>query len=100
RGETAMANLPEDVRAWIDAFDPDRTARAILPFFGTAVELAGRRVWGARDPRWLRLENKTVIDELWDRLGIAHAPARVVRLAEIEEAHTAIDRGEGTVIAA
>ena len=100
RGEAVMANLPADVRAWIDAFDPDGAARAILPFFGTALELAGRRVWGARDPRWLRLENKTAIDELWDRLGVAHAPSRVVPLAAIEEAHAAIDRGEGTVIAA
>ena len=29
RGEAVMANLPADVRAWIDGFDPDGAARAI-----------------------------------------------------------------------
>jgi hypothetical protein len=64
RGEAAMADLPADVRDWIDAFDPDRTARAIVPFLSALPELAGRRVWGARDPRWLPLEDKTAIDAL------------------------------------
>ncbi len=102
RGEAAMANLDDEVVAWIDAFDPDRSARAILPFITTATQLAGRRGWGARDPRWLALEDKTAIDALWDRIGVAHAPVRVVPLiaTEVEAAHDALNRGHGTVIAA
>ena len=100
RGERVLADLPADVVAWIDAFDPDRTARAIVPFFSGHDVLSGRRVWGARDPRWKALEDKTTVDALWDRIGVRHAPVRVVPLSELEEAHAGIDRGAGTVIAA
>jgi hypothetical protein len=102
RGEALLADLPTDVTAWIDAFDPDGTARAIVPFFSGHAALSGRRVWGARDPRWKALEDKTTIDALWDRIGVPHAPARVVplRWADVEAAHREIDRGDGTVIAA
>lgn len=100
RGERVLADLPADVVAWIDAFDPDRSARAIVPFFSGHDLLSGRRVWGARDLRWKALEDKTTVDALWDRIGVPHAPVRVVPLSELEEAHAAIDRGDGTVIAA
>jgi hypothetical protein len=102
RGERALADLPADVRVWIDAFDPDRSARAIVPFFSGHGDLVGRRVWGARDPRWKVLEDKTTVDALWDRIGVPRAPVRVVPLRgpELEAAHAAIDQGNGTVIAA
>ena len=58
RGEAVLADLPDDVVAWIDAFDPDRTARAIVPFFSGHGAVVGRRVWGARDPRWKALLGK------------------------------------------
>jgi hypothetical protein len=102
RGEEAIENLPEGVVAWIDAFDPDRTARVILPFFAASTQIAGRAVWGARDPRWVALDDKTTIDALWERIGVPHAPSRVVPLEgkEIAAAHAALDRGHGTVLAA
>jgi hypothetical protein len=102
RSEVAMAHLDGAVLTWIDAFDPDRRARGVLPFFTTSSSLAGRASWGARQAAWMALEDKTTIDALWDALGVPHAPVRVVplRRSDVEAAHAALDRGSGTVVAA
>jgi hypothetical protein len=72
--------LPVDVADALDRWDPDR------------------RVYGPRRPEWRRLEDKVVVDQLWDDLGVARSPAAVVA-AEPEALRAAaarLDQGAGT----
>lgn len=94
--EAAVAALPAGD---LDAFDPDRSALVIRPLWGSLLEVAGRPVYNARQPAWVALEDKVVIDALWDRLGVPRAPSRVVaaEAAALEGAHQKLDRGLGTV---
>lgn len=95
----ALDHLDNEVRARIDAFDPDHEAVAILPLFGDQQEVAGRPVFGRREPAWVALEDKTTVDALWDACGVPRAPALVVpaERAALEEAATTLDAGDGTV---
>jgi hypothetical protein len=90
--------LPEDVVAALDRWDPAREALVLSPMFNELAEIGGRRVYGPRRPEWRRLEDKVVIDALWDDLGVARAPSEVVP-AEAEALAAAagrLDRGAGT----
>jgi len=61
-------------------------------------EIAGRRVYGPRRPEWRRLEDKVVVDALWDDLGVPRAPSAVVpaQAAALRAAAARLDRGAGT----
>ena len=96
----ALANLPESVVRQIEAFDPDRRARVIgPPIFDDGRELAGRKKYGARAKEWQALEDKTIVDELWDAAGIRRAPSEIVdaRRDALLAAHQRLDTGSGTV---
>lgn len=97
--ERSLADLPADVIADLDRFDPDRSALVIRPLWGSFLEVAGRPVYNARPRAWVALEDKVIIDALWDELGVARAPYRIAA-AEPEAlaaAHRELDRGAGTV---
>lgn len=98
-GEAALANLPEDVRRRIDAFDPEGRARVIAALFSNGRPVAGRAVYGARPESWQALEDKTLIDAAWDRWGVPRAPCEVVPATRsaLEAAAARLDRGAGTV---
>lgn len=98
--EAMLQDLPRGVQARIDAFDPAGTARVIGPLFSQEPVVGGRRVLGARPAAWRALEDKTIIDALWDAAGVPRAPAEVVDLAGAPAAAARLDRGEGTVWAA
>ena len=70
--------LPGEVVAALDRWDPAREALVLSPMFNELPEIAGRRVYGPRRPEWRRLEDKVVIDALWDDLGVARAPSEIV----------------------
>jgi len=76
--EALLDDLPPEIVARIDAWDPDREARAIRPLFSHGRPVAGRTTWGGRRPSWVALEDKTVIDALWDAAGVPRAPSRNV----------------------
>src|SRR5690606_15850893 len=80
--ERAFRALPDDVLADIDAFDPDHTALALGPFFGDGRPVAGRRMFGGRPPAWIALEDKVVIDAVWDAAEVRRAPSEVVPVDE------------------
>jgi hypothetical protein len=84
----ATIEVPDEVAKKIDDFDPQRTARVIGPIFDHGRPLAGRSKYGARPEAWQRLEDKTVIDALWDEIGIPRVPSRVVD-AELESLQAA-----------
>ena len=90
--------LPAEVADALDRWDPERRALVLSPMFNELPEIAGRRVYGPRRPEWRRLEDKVVVDQLWDDLGVTRAPSAVVA-AEAEALRAAagrLDRGAGT----
>ena len=87
----------EDVAAAIEIFDPQRTALVLAPPFGLDGDLVGRRLYGGRRAEWRALEDKTVIDSLWDRAGVRRAPSAVVPVSEAAEAHGALASEMGSV---
>lgn len=81
----------------IDRFDPEHRAIVITPPFATLTELAGRPVAGARRPEWVALEDKMIVDELWDAAGVTRAPSQIVEVAGAAATAEQIDVGAGTV---
>jgi len=98
----ALHDLPDDVLARIEAWDPARQARVLGPIFDDGQPVAGRPVFGAREPAWQALEDKLVIDAVWDAVGIDRAPSRAVPVERqaLGRAAAELDAGEGTVWAA
>jgi hypothetical protein len=94
-----LANLPAEALAALDRYDPDREALVLSPPANELHTIAGRRVYGPRRPSWRRLEDKTLIDELWDAHGIRRPPSVVVpaNAAALRAAARRMDRGLGTV---
>jgi hypothetical protein len=90
--------LPAEVVAALDRWDPERRALVLSPMFNELDRIAGRRVYGPRRPEWRRLEDKVVVDALWDELGVARAPSEVVAAdpAALRAAARRLDRGDGT----
>ncbi|HSJ46299.1 MAG TPA: hypothetical protein VK923_16605 [Euzebyales bacterium] len=96
--DDVIGDLPADVLAQVDAFDPDRRAAVIAPLFSQRSTAAGRPVWGARPASWRALEDKTVVDEVWLAAGVPQAPAVVVPAdpSSLRAAAAAMDAGDGT----
>jgi hypothetical protein len=96
--ETALDEPPQVLRDAIERFDPDGDALVVTTLFSSRRELCGRGVFGARDPRWVLLEDKTTVDALWDAVGVPRAPSRVVpaRRDALLEAAEELDKGIGT----
>jgi hypothetical protein len=93
-----LGHLPADVLAALDRWDPERRALVLSPMFNERREIAGRRVYGPRRPQWRRLEDKVVVDGLWDDLGVTRSPSEVVAAepAALRAAAGRLDRGAGT----
>ncbi len=87
----------DDLLRAVDAFDPEGRARVLGQMFSRHGNLAGRPVFGARPTRWRDLEDKTVIDELWDEAGISHAPREVVPVPNAPAAAHRLANSLGTV---
>ncbi|HET9560065.1 MAG TPA: hypothetical protein VFS70_23250 [Actinomycetota bacterium] len=90
--------VPGEVVAALDRWDPERRALVLSPMFNELPEIAGRRVYGPRRAEWRRLEDKVVVDGLWDELGVTRAPSEVVAAepAALRAAARRLDRGAGT----
>jgi hypothetical protein len=90
--------LPADVVAALDRWDPERQALVLSPMFNELPQIAGRRVYGPRRPEWRRLEDKVIVDALWDDLGVPRAPSEVVAAEPValRAAARRLDRGAGT----
>jgi hypothetical protein len=78
-----MHQLPGELRAAVDAFDPERRGLwYTTPFVTTDEPIDGRPVTGGRPASFLALEDKLAADAVWDAAGVARAPYRVVDLAD------------------
>ena len=101
-GHRALLDLPGPARAAIERFDPGREALVLAGFLNELPEVAGRPCLAFRRPEWVALEDKVVVDALWDRADVARAPSVVVPVerAALVGAARGLDRGSGTVWAA
>jgi hypothetical protein len=94
-----LADPPADMRAALDAYDPQCRAVVLAGPFLTVREVAGRRVLDGRLPAWEALEDKTKSEALWNGAGIVRPTSQVVSATEatMRAAARALDQGEGTV---
>ncbi len=93
----AFASPPPQVAELVDAFDPIGEAGVITPPFLRRPGLFGRRTMGARPDNWRRLEDKTLVDDIWERSGVPAAPVALVEPAEASEAAVTLATDLGTV---
>lgn len=94
-----LARPSKRLRERLDEWDPEKNAIVLGGPFYSMSRLAGRAVLGARRPEWEALEDKVVIDELWDAAAVDRVPVAVVP-AEAEPLSAAardLDHGDGTV---
>lgn len=97
--DQVLRSLPQTVRRQIDDYDPEHEALWFVgPFAGTE-PVDGRAVLGGREPAWVALEDKTVVDDLWDAVGQPRSPSQVVEVspALLGETSDRFDRGHGVV---
>ncbi len=73
-----LHDLPEDVVAFLDEWDPDRAALVLGAGMTAATHVAGRRIYGPRRAEWMALEDKLLATELWAAAGINQAPFTIV----------------------
>ncbi len=97
--EQRLESPPAYALAALAAYDPDGSAGALVAAHLDTQHIGGRPALGARWPTWSALEDKIVIDALWDRAGVARAPTEVVpaTLEALAAAASRIDVGDGTV---
>lgn len=94
--------LPARARDFIERFDPRGVASVVGPIFDDGASVHQRVKFGAREDRWQALEDKLVIDALWDEAGVRRAPSVNVPLSveALTEAHASFARGgDGSVFA-
>jgi hypothetical protein len=94
-----LRGLPDDLVRAVEAYDPGGTAVwLVTPFVGTQ-PILGREVVNGRPRKWLELEDKLVVDALWDAVAAPRARSRVVPVEthRLREATVALDEGAGVV---
>lgn len=99
--EAAHSPLPADIQHRLDTWDPDGTATVLASFLDVDLPIGGRSQFGARPPAWAALEDKLIVDALWDEAGITRAPSMTIPIggADINAARATLDRGAGIVLA-
>ncbi len=107
RGDTVMtairaflASIEEpsaELLAAVDVFDPAGEAMVLGGGFSRRHRIAGRPVYGARPAAWGALEDKMIVDDLWDAAGVTRAPSRIVPVAAAPEAARELAGDLGTV---
>jgi len=97
--QSALAAPSEATLAAIEAFDPDARAHVLPTLFGALPMVAGRPVFGVREPAWMALEDKMRADALWDAVGIPRSPMQLVAAREpaLRAAFEQMQTGSGTV---
>jgi hypothetical protein len=94
-----LANLPPHALSALESYDPSHSALVV----GTATHelplVANRKSLYHRKPEWIELDDKTVIDGVWDRIGIHRERSTVVPLDRhaLTTASSQLDSGEGVV---
>lgn len=92
--QAAIADPSPALMEAVSAFDPAGDALVIVAPHSELQDALGRRVYGARPPAQVALEDKMLADEIWDAAGLARAPAAVVA---VDSAATAARRLAGSL---
>jgi hypothetical protein len=82
--EGALVDLPADVVAAVDEFDPEGSARVLRTVVAVDHPVAARDCYGTRPAAWAELEDKLSVDQLWDAAGVTRA-ASVIAAASGED---------------
>ncbi len=93
----AIENPDPDLLAAVDDFDPEHEAMVFGSGFSREATLVGRPVYGARPKEWWALEDKTIVDQLWDDAGVRRAPSAVVPVGEAPAVAAELASELGTV---
>lgn len=98
--QALLGHLPQSAINALDWYDPDHNALVIGTFHQELPYVAGRKTVAYRKQEWLALDDKTVIDGLWDKVGIQRSPSQIVEVKReaILKAFNGIDRGYGVVL--
>jgi len=98
-GQERLGNLPPSALAALDKYDPGCSAMVLGSFFNENPVIAGRQAFAHRRPEWLALEDKMVVDDIWDKIGVAREPIEIVDVdrTAVMAAAERIDEGYGTV---
>ncbi|MBI1758966.1 MAG: hypothetical protein HYR62_07040 [Actinobacteria bacterium] len=96
----AIAGL--DGSGWLaqaaDAFDPDHTAMLVLPDPLDPARVGDRRQIGSRHAAWRHFEDKTVVDTLWDAIGVRRTRSITTDyLPDLGALGMLVDGGSGVV---
>ncbi len=99
RVERLLADPPPEVLKAMAAFDPDGDALVLISAVSASGSVGDRPGYGARRSDWVRLDDKTTCDELFDDAGVPRPTAAVVaaRRDALLAATTRLDAGAGTV---
>lgn len=86
----------------IDDLDPQNQAFVIGNIFSGNPSIGNRPTLGFRPLSWQKLENKMIVDAIWDEIGIERAPSRIVdvqihSVEQLVEIAQQLDWGMGTV---
>lgn len=98
--DACLAAPSPEVLAAIEAYDPRGEARVLGAHSCDAGAVAGRPRYARRPEAWARLEDKCVIDAVWDDVGVPRAPCEVLpaRSDAILAAVRRLDQGAGVVL--
>lgn len=80
--DLSIADPSADLTAAVDEFDPVGEALVVTSPFSVLTEAFGRAVYGPRPPAQSALEDKMVVDDVWDASGIPRAPSEIVVVAD------------------
>ena len=99
----AITTPSRELRAAVDVFDPTGEAMVLSNYLVPTGEVCGRNAYGASRPEWKSLEDKLIIDDLWDRAGVVRSPSvilKVEREAEVRTALRDVASADGAVLVA
>lgn len=99
RFEKEVASLPGHVLQALDRFDPDGSALTYVDTVQATTSIGRRPAYGPRRPVWVALEDKAVIDQFFDDVGVPRPPSAVVSVQhdDLLAAAAQLGRDQGTV---
>lgn len=98
-GQKLLGKLPKHAKEALDWYDPNKEAMVVGTFLHEQPSVAGRKSLAYRKPEWLALDDKTVIDSIWDKIGVKREPSEVVPIDKeaVLAAMRRLDKGDGVV---
>ncbi|CAN5645094.1 hypothetical protein BH23PAT2_BH23PAT2_00020 [soil metagenome] len=99
-GQKLLSNLPQRAKAALDQYDQDNEAIVVGSFLHERPTVGGRKSLAYRKPEWLALDDKTIIDQVWDKIGVSREQSEVIEVSKVEisEATQKLNAVDGVVL--